>query len=322
MAARDEAPEGRAHGWTVKSVIALALASLGWSLAPIFIRLCSADFDPFTQSFSRYASGSLMLAGICMVRWRAEFIQLLRQPQRLLGISILNVFMQYVWTAGCYGTPATTAQLIVKLSILFVIVFAYLLFHEERSVIRDWRFLGGTAIAMTGLIFVLMKDAQSLIPVLDTSSLLLLVMSLSWAVYVVWGKHLAWTMHPVPMFGVLSIQTAIGLGLLSFLFGHPAQAMSVSARVWIIAIVSGFISIGLAHPAFQYAQRELGSALCTALNLVNPLFTFLFSLVMLPNERMLPQQWAGAAILLGGMGLVLRAANRRPPGNLAPADPE
>ena len=125
--------------WSVRAAVALALACLGWSLAPVFIRLCSADFDPLTQSFVRYASGSAMLGAICLAGWREEFLLLLRRPRRLLGISALNVFMQYIWTVGCYGTPATTAQLIVKLNIVFVIVLAYALYREERAVIRDPR---------------------------------------------------------------------------------------------------------------------------------------------------------------------------------------
>ncbi|MBM3290945.1 MAG: DMT family transporter, partial [Candidatus Hydrogenedentes bacterium] len=246
--------------WSTRAALALALACVGWSLAPIFIRLCSADFEPFTQSFARYLSGSAMLGAICLVRWRAEFLELLRTPRRLAGISALNVFMQYIWTVGCYGTPATTAQLIIKVNIVFVIVLAYLLFREERGVIRDPHFLGGTIISLAGLVFVLMKDPRALVPVFDRSTLLLVTMSVCWAVYVVWGKHLAWQMHPVPMFGVMSIHTAIGLGVLSALFGNPAGALSAPARIWMIALVSGFISIGLAHPSFQYAQRELGSA--------------------------------------------------------------
>lgn len=245
-----------------------------------------------------------------MLRWRGEFLHLLRRPMLLAPISALNVFMQYIWTAGCYGTPATTAQLIIKLNIVFVILFAYFLFREERSVIRDPAYLAGTAISMIGLVFVLMRDPAALVPRVDTSTLLLLLMSLCWAVYVVWGKHLAWKMHPVPMFGVMSIHTAIGLGVLSLLFGDSTGLSDIPARIWAVAVISGFISIGVAHPAFQYAQRELGSALCTAINLINPLFTYVFSLILLPNEFMLPQQWLGAATLLLGTGFVLWAAHR------------
>ncbi|GMU93444.1 MAG: hypothetical protein AMXMBFR4_25020 [Candidatus Hydrogenedentota bacterium] len=313
-------------GWSrrkgFRASVALVIATLGWAMAPVFIRLCSADFDPFTQAFARYLSGSGMLAGICLLRWRREFLSLLRNPLRLAPISALNVFMQYIWTVGCYGTPATTAQLIVKLNIVFVIAFAYLLFQEERAVIRDWRYGSGTIISLVGLLFVLMQDPSDLVPVLNAPVLLLLLMSLTWAVYVVWGKHLAWKIHPVPMFGVMSLQTAIGLGALAFAFGDPVDSLSIPPRIWTIAIVSGFISIGFAHPAFQYAQRELGSAFCTAINLVNPLFTFLFSLALLPNERLQPQQWAGAAALLMGTGFVLGAAHSNRARDVTTADPE
>ena len=217
--------------WSVRAAVALALACVGWSLAPVFIRMCSLDFDPLTQSFVRYVSGSAMLAAICTVRWRSEFLLLLRRPGMLAGISALNVFMQYIWTVGCYGSTATTAQLIIKLNILFVIVLAYLLYHEERAVIRDPRYLGGTAISLVGLLFVLMKDGGSLLPVFDSATMLLLLMSVCWAVYAVWGKHLAWKIHPVPMFGVMSIHSTIGLGLLALLIEDPIHVSGVPGRM-------------------------------------------------------------------------------------------
>ena len=303
-------PAIRHAQWSARAAIALVLASIGWSLAPIFIRMCSADFDPVTQSFLRYVSGSIMLSTICLIRWRDEFLRLLRRPGQLLGISALNVFMQYIWTVGCYGTPATTAQLIIKLSTVFVIALAYLLYREERAVIRDPRYLGGTAVSLIGLIFVLMQDSRSLLPVIDTATLLLILMSVCWAVYAVWGKHLAWKVHPVPMFGVLSLHSMLGLGVLTLLIGDHSKVSTASGTAWGIAIVSGCISISIAHPAFQYAQRELGSALCTSVNLVNPLFTFLFALVLLPGEHMQPMQWLGAGLLFAGMGFVLLASQR------------
>lgn len=297
--------------WSLRAAVALALASIGWSLAPIFIRMCSTDFDPVTQSFLRYVSGSMLLSVICLVRWRDDFLRTLRHPGQLIGISALNVFMQYIWTVGCYGTPATTAQLIIKLSTVFVIALAYILYHEERAVIRDPRYLGGTAVSLIGLVFVLMQDAHSFVPVLNTATFLLVLMSICWAIYAVWGKHLAWKIHPVPMFGVLSLHTMIGLGILTLILGNHAQTATASVRVVTIAVVSGFISIGMAHPAFQYAQRELGSAFCTSANLINPLFTFLFALALLPGERMQPMQWLGAALLMAGMGFVLVASQRQ-----------
>jgi len=303
----------RAEAWPARATFALFITTFGWATAPIFIRLCANEFDPIMQTFTRYCSGSALLAGICLIRWRSEFILLLLQPWRLAGISALNIAMQCIWTVGCYGTTATEAQLIIKLNIVFVILFAYVLFREERAVIRNPRFLAGTTISLVGLVLVLMKDEASIVPVLDSSSILLLIMSVCWAAYVVWGKHLAWKMHPVPMFGVLSIQTAIGLGALALFFGDFAKTASISPQIWGIAVVSGFISIGLAHPAFQYAQRELGSAFCTSVNLINPLFTFLFSLVLLPGESINQTQWLGAIALLAGMGFVIRAAQRNNP---------
>lgn len=291
----------------VRAAAALAVAAIGWSLAPIFIRLCSEAFDPLTQAFVRYGSGTLMLAAICLVRWPAEFVHALRASRGVLGISAVNVVLQYIWTEGCYGSTATTAQLLIKLNIIFVIVIAYVVFQEERAVITSPSYLIGAIISLLGLAFVLAKDPRSLVPVFDRSSLLLILTAFVWAVYVVWGKHLSLRIHPVPMFGAIAVYTSIGLGAMALLLGDPGRVVAVTPPIWGVALVSGLVSIGIAHPAFQYAQRHLGSAWCSALILGNPLGTYFFSLVLLPDERLLPSQWLGAAVLLGGTALVVAA---------------
>ena len=42
----------------------------------------------------------------------------------------------------------------------------------------------------------------------------------------------------------------------------------------VIAIVSGIIPIAIGHTAFHYAQKYLGSSLCSSIALFNPLLTY------------------------------------------------
>jgi drug/metabolite transporter (DMT)-like permease len=80
---------------------------------------------------------------------------------------------------------------------------------------------------------------------------------------------------------------------------------SAGARNVLIGVISGLIPIALAHPAFHYAQRNLGSAFCSSVALFNPFVTYLIALFIFPDERLILTQWFGAGILVIGTLMVV-----------------
>ena len=295
----------------VTALIALVVCTAGWTFAPVFIRLLRDDYEPLTQGFVRYAFGSAFLVTLCLVYHRPALFTLLRNPLPILGISLLNTFQQYTWTAGTYGATATTAQLIVKLSVVFVVIFAFILFQEERGVIRNPFYLFGTLLSMIGVAGVMVRDPQQLSEVFAPGNALLLITSVSWAIYAVWGKHLVLNLHPIPMFAVVSLITAIALGISALWFEQPTAALHAGARATSVAALSGIIAIGGAHPAFHYAQKHFGSAFTSTFMLILPLTTYAASLVLLPGEKLSLTQWAGAFVLLMGTLLIIVVENRK-----------
>jgi drug/metabolite transporter (DMT)-like permease len=288
--------------------VALVVASLGWALAPVFIRFLADAYDPYSQAFIRYAAATLGLIVVCTIQYRDEFLGLLRNSSSLVAAAAVITVQQYTWTAGCYGTTATVAQLVSKLSIVFVIVFSFFLFHEERAVIRSPYYIAGTLLSFVGVGAVLVSDPVSLIPTVNRPIVLLLITALLWAVYVVWGKHLVIHAHPLPVFTVLSLYATLGLGALTALLGKPHTLVSAGPRYTLIAIISGLIPIATAHPCFHYAQKHLGAAFSNSILLFNPLATYAIALLFWSDERLAPTQWAGAIVLLTGTLLVTLAS--------------
>jgi drug/metabolite transporter (DMT)-like permease len=193
------------------------------------------------------------------------------------------------------------------LSLVFIVLFSFMLFHEERAVIRSPLYLLGTVLSFLGVVAVLTKDPASLRPVLDTSSLLLLTTAVCWAIYRVWSKHIVMTWHPIPMFTVLAMLTSLGFLLLTFIAGHPTDLVTAGPRLTFIALFSGIMPIALAHPSFNHAQKNLGSAFCTSIGLVTPLITFIIAIIVLNDETFLWTQWVGAGVLIAGGFLVILA---------------
>lgn len=292
------------------AAISLSASILSWAVAPVFIRYLSGPYDPYSQAFVRYASGAIALTAISMVWFRRDFLRLLTWSPGLLGVSCLNVFQQCTWTAGTYRSTATAAQLTVTLHGVFVIIASYILFHEERRVIRSPLYLVGTAVSFLGVTAVLAKDPASMLPVLDAGAAFLLTTAVFWGIYKVWSKHLVMGMHPIPMFAVIAVYTSLGLLGVSLTLGRPETIISAGARISVIAFISGLFPIALAHPAYNYAQKHLGAAFSSNFNLLVPLFTYLFGMLVLEDEYLTQVQWLGAALLLGGVAMVTTAGNR------------
>lgn len=288
--------------------IALSASTVGWALSPIFMRYMTGAYDPYTQSFLRYAFATVILIAISGAAFRDGLHLAFRRPRATLGLALLNVVMQTAWTVSLYHTTATAAQLITKIQVLMIIAMSYFLYHEERAVIRSPRYILGTILGFAGLAGVLMDDpGRSIFPTLDLSVFLLLFVSVCWSIYAVWGKHVVRDLHPVPMFTVVSIYTTIGFGVNMLLFGDPGTIVTGGSWMLEVAAASSVLPIAVAHAAYHYAQHRLGAAFCISVQLVTPAITNGLAILFWPDESMNAIQWTGAGILTLGSLLVIQA---------------
>ncbi len=295
----------------VPAMFALAVALVAWGMAPVFIRGLRNAYDPYTQAFIRYFFGTAALCALCMVVFRGEFLGLLRRPGPLMGMACVNIVHQLTWTLGCYRASATLAQLITQTGVVFVILLSFVLFRDERRVIRSPLFLGGTVLSFAGMTALLTGGRGPAGSVDAWTAMLLLVPALCWAVYVVWARRLVMNCHPVPMFAVLSIFITLGTGVIACVFGRPACIMEAGAGITALTLLSGILPIATAHPAFHFAQKYLGSAFCSSSNLFSPALTYLFATIFLDDPPLTPVQWGGAVVLLSGTIMVVRTDSPR-----------
>jgi len=292
-----------------KAVIALILSITGWSLSPIFIRYLKEAYDPYTQSGVRYIGSILFLLPYSYFIYREELLKAFRKPVPTLLLSFINVIMQSLWTLGIYYSTASLGQILVKIQIPIVAILSFIVFKEERDIIRSWRFLVGSIFALIGSILLVYEpSALSALPKLYLATICLFLSALLWGVYSVYGKHtVAHTLHPIPMFAVISIYTTVGLLVLGYFIGEPDKLLSASVNTWAIAIFSGILPIAIAHSAFHYSQKYLGSAFTNTMLTLTPLTTHAMALIIWRDEALNFIQWIGTAILLTGCTMVLWA---------------
>ena len=294
-----------------KAYAALLVSTLGWALAPVFIRYLSLHYDPYTQSFVRYISAAVALVPWCLYRYPKELRRALGRWPLLAGIALLTLVLQTAWTIAIYHTTATAAQLILKVQVPMVILMSFLVFREERFVILSPRFLIGTVLALVGVTGVLMRNPSvRWFPAFDIAFALLMLVNVCWSFYIVGSRHACKDLHPVPMFTVVATMVSIGFLPVMLIKGDTASIVAAGWWVGFIAFLSGMISISIAHSAFHYAQVRLGAAFCTSLQLANPLATYVVALCLWSDEALNALQWTGAVVLVVGSILVVQAQRR------------
>lgn len=287
--------------------IALFVTTFGWSLSPVFIRGLSGAYDPYSQAFIRYFSATVILVLVSGILYRPGLRQAFLNPATF-GLAVANTVMQTAWTVGIYSTTATVAQFVVKLQVPLIIFFSFMVFREERRVIRSPLFLIGALMGLFGVGGILIKDPNtSLLPSLNTATLLIMFTAFAWSIYAVWGKHAVAELHPVPMFTMVAVYTTLMFSGLSFFFGNPHTLIAAGSQTTMIALLSGTLPIAIAHCTFFYAQKHLGASVCTSVTMLNPLITHFIALFLWRDESMYWVQWVGAAALLTGIFLVIRA---------------
>jgi len=289
---------------------ALIATGCSWAMSPVFMRMMTPHHDPYTIMLIRYVMAGIPLIPLTLLFYRGDLMRVLRMPKAMLGLIALNIAQQYVWTMACYGATATSAQLVTKLSVIFVIILSYVFFQEERSVIKHPFFITGTAVSFLGVAAVLMNNPGSAIPVLDRYALLLMLTALFWAIYSVWAKHIVEHIHPIPVFTVLLCGSTSAFIPMAFAWGEPATVLDADLGLVIVYICSGVIPLSLGHPTFYYAQKHLGASFCSTFNLFTPVLTFAMALILLPTEKLLPTQLLGAAVLISGTVIVTLARRR------------
>ena len=286
----------------------VALFLVGWALTPVFVRYMSGAYDPYAQAFIRYVSAAVVLLLYAFIYHRSDLRRAFSQWRTLLPMSLLVLGMQTAWMVAIYHTTATMSQLVTTLQAPLVILLSFIVFHEERRVIRSPGYVVGSLLCLVGVIAVFMREDGGTVRFrVDFAMVLLMIVSAAWAVYAVWGRHTAKGLHPVAMFTVLSVYVSIGFVFVMFCFGDPQTLWSAGLRMNFIAFISGVICIAAAHCGFHYAQVRLGSAYCTSIQLGSPFITHVLAYALWPDEALLLIQWAGGIMLVGGGLLVVRA---------------
>jgi len=289
-------------------------AVLTWSLAPSMIKAIVGSFPVNFQNGSRYLVSLLVLWPVLLLSTdgarRRDHLRVLRaRAGRIVAIALANYAFQVCYTYSLFLVTPSVQTLVSQTQVLFAVLFALMFFPDERAFVKGAFFLVGLCLAIAGVALVIVGGASFGTPKFSIGALVVVGSAFSWALLSLLLR--AWLPDVPTLFSLTAVFTIVTpLFIATYAIAHRGLPIpSAPALHWLILISSGLLAIGLGHFLFYRAIPVLGVSLSTSINLLIPLLASVVS-YFVTGERLTVIQLAGAAVLIGGSYMVVRARFR------------
>ena len=294
---------------------AAALAALAcWSIGPIFIKLLTRHFDAWTQNFYRYLVACLFLLPVLLTA-RAKG-QIARGVWlRALAPAAFNVVMQTFWAFSYYYLNPAFMNLMSQSSVLWITLFSFIIFAEERALLARATFWMGLIFSLSGLAGVILSGRNFRVEGTTIGVLLTLSSSLTWALYVI-SARIAFRRTPSEQgFAVICLYTVAGLFATALIFSHPFRNLPAEPGPWLYVLISAIVPIALAHVSYYASMKRIGSTVPALILLALP-FLVLPQSILVFHEPFIPAQWLWGLVLIAGC--VCSILSQRKPASVTP----
>ena len=286
-----------------KALAAGSLAVLFWGASFVWIKGALRELGPLALLTLRFAIGTGV---VWVLAWRtAPAGCAIRRGEvaPLAALGLLGVTAQQaLQTTGIRLASASAASWISALSPALIVLLAWPMLGEKIGA----RQAGGLITAFVGAGLV---SSTSALPFAQGGSpwgaLLVLGSAVLWALYSILGKALSARHPPIVM-------TAWGLTLgwlpmgVAFLAVQGWKELAgISAATWLMVVLLGVASTGLAYGLYFYALSSAEAALAAALQYLEPLVTMALAAVLL-GERLTSGMLLGGGLILAGVWIVDR----------------
>lgn len=284
-----------------------------WAIGPLFVKYFTDYYDVWTQNAFRYSCAAVMLVTWTGGRGALRFRLTRAQWFKLMLVTVSNITMQTVYAAAFYFIYPSVASLVGRVNIIFVTLLSFLIFHDERRVISSPRFLAGAALALTGVILVILgRDAKLLSQLAVSQSafwigtLCSVGYALFAAVYALAIKHAVRDIPARLSFTHVSWTTALGLCIPMFAFGGAADLPRHGVMPLLLMALSALLSIVIAHTCYYTALRHITAVVASSMMQLIPVITCFLS-AMLYGDTLSWWQIAGGIAVITGAWLAALA---------------
>ncbi len=317
-----------------RGVFYVVLTLLSWSSVLLFLRHLAPYIDAWTANGWRYGMCALVLFPVLLAKYtggRSRTTDLSgREPQpsrpatsaaalppdiwrRALVPALFNCLGQTCFGFSIYYIEPGLAAFLLRVALVSATFGAFVLFADERALLRSRIFWSGMALVAAGAVGTIFLGHA---PVAGATLNGVILGASSGAFFGLYGVSVRYTMRgvaPVYSFALISTYTAavmIGL-MLAFGDAGGAKALALPSRELFFLIFSAFLGIAVGHIFYYAAIARLGVAIAGAVVQLAPFLTGAASVAIF-GERMSAGQWtSGVMLVLGGI-VLLRAERDRP----------
>ncbi|MBT4498882.1 MAG: DMT family transporter [Gemmatimonadetes bacterium] len=293
--------------------LALALfTSLIWGGLPIGLKILLNSLDPYTITWSRFLAAGLILAVAGGLKQRPTSWRIGRGYLLLLFIAVLGMCGNYLlYMLGLGFISPSTAQLVIQLAPIFLMVGS-LLFFKERFAPLQWL---GFAVLFVGMLLYFNDRLGELLfglRELTTGVLFILAAAVSWAAYALSQKQLLGSLHPNFILLLLYLIGALPLWPLA----TPSRLLDQSISQLLLLLATALATL-LSYRSFAGALQHMEGSRVSIVISLTPLITLAGMTMVAPffpnliiPDTLNPLSLLGALLVVTGS--IVTALARKP----------
>jgi drug/metabolite transporter (DMT)-like permease len=277
---------------------AVMLSMIFWSFSFIWFKIANLSFSPITIIFFRLLLAVMILTAYLSVK--GKFQKIKKEDRKLfLMLALFEPFFYFLGESnGLTYVSSTTCSIIISTIPVIAALGAWLIFREKLKALN----YAGILLSFIGIIIFVITPSGTL--TINVKGLLLLGLAVISAVgYNLTLSRLVGSYTPVYIVNVQNIIGAL-LFLPVFIFtdlgNFHFKAHDLRSFIPIFEL-SLFASCG-AFILFAYSVRNMGISRANVFTNCIPVFTAVFSFIIL-GEKLTLQNLAGMAIVITGLFL-------------------
>lgn len=281
---------------SIKLYSAIVLAMIFWSFSFIWTRVAIQSFPPMTLITTRLILASILLFLVAKLTGKFQIIR--KQDLKLfLLLAFFEPFLYYVGeTLGLTMVQSTLAAVLISTIPLFAPIAANILLKERIGLPN---FLG-IIVSLVGVIFVIYEPVEGF----NANPLGIALIFLAVFSAVCYTIILRKIPEHYSTLNVIFYQSAIGIFFfIPTLLLTESKAIShlhVSKESFLALIMLSVFASVIAFVLFAWAVRKVGVARTNVFVNLIPVFTAIFSWLLL-NEILSATKWMGIGIVILGL---------------------
>lgn len=292
-------------------ILCILATLLSWASVFLFLKYLTGQIDPWTANGWRYGLSALLWLPVLLLGlyrgnlpdgiWRLAIV-----PAAINGVA------QVMYASAPYYIGAGFAAFLVRVSVVSSMCGAFIMFSDERILLRSMKFWVGLALVVLGSCGTIYYSNEKF----NGGAFIGIVCgAASGLLYGFYSVAVRYYMRGIPSltaFAVICLYTAAGLIVPMVIFGRERGLVvrHLSGFAWSMLGLSAFLGIAMGHVLYYAAINRLGVAVSNGILQVAPFLTAIGSLILF-GEQLTVGQWICGAILFVGAVLLLAAEQAR-----------